>query len=314
MDTSSPSSNHVTPSAPTTTQCQRDQGNRAGIAPARAQRFAVAFDSSCTAFTDSWVPSNNQNLTYATAIPCKSNAGTTGQLSNCNANFGTVGATACAGCMDTTQLLTQEANAAAVTAAVKVKYGTNCAFAGILANAWTNYFNNKYTILGYPTVKTQTAGSVMYRLQQALPLINDTSNAGSVFKAIDSFRGVLNTANSSLSSIQTLTDPTYGVLAGLNCQIFGQDFLAFQNAICGSFYNSLYTLRLTFGIAAWGLLFALCCTVCSGVRHFKQMGKARGNQVADSSMILRNNSKNSFEEESGSKRIFRGRGKRYDDD
>lgn len=133
----------------------------------------------------------------------------------------------------------------------------------------------------------------MYRIQQTQPKINDTTVAGSVFASVDSFRGVLNTVSTGLSSVQNLTDPTYGMLAGLNCQLFGQDFTTFQNVICGSFYNNLFTIRLTFGIAAWGLLFAMCCTVCSGVRHFKQIGKARGNQVSDSSIVVSN--RNSFD-------------------
>lgn len=62
-------------------------------------------NATCTSFTDSWVPSNNQISSYSTAIPCKSTAGTTGSLSNCNSNFGPSGV--CQGCMDTTQLLTQ---------------------------------------------------------------------------------------------------------------------------------------------------------------------------------------------------------------
>ena len=99
------------------------------------------------------------------------------------------------------------------------------------------------------------------------------------------------------------------MLAGLNCQLFGEDFVAFQNVICGSFYNNVYTIRIVFGIAAWGILFAMCCTVCSGVRHFKQIGKVKGNQVSDLSMI--SPSKNSFDE--GSKRVFKGRSNRFED-
>ncbi len=34
-------------------------------------------------------------------------------------------------------------------------------------------------------------------------------------------------------------------------------------------FNTFFVSRLTLGIAAFGILFAMCCTVCSGVRHFK---------------------------------------------
>lgn len=58
----------------------------------------------CTGFTDSWVPSNNQDATLPTAIFCKSastnQAGRTACASPLNG-------ASCNGCMDTTQILTQ---------------------------------------------------------------------------------------------------------------------------------------------------------------------------------------------------------------
>lgn len=256
---------------------------------------------------DSWVPSNNQNTSYSTAVSCKVSSGGIGSISTCSATL--TPTTTCYGCMDTTQLLSQITSSTNVASAIQGKYGSSCAFGNILSNAWTNYFNKKYTALGYPTAMTQVSGTVMYRIQQSLTQINNTGNTASVFSAINSFKGVLNSVNTSLNSIQSLTDPTYGLLAGLNCKLFGEDFATFQNVICGSFYNNIYTIRLTFGIAAWGLLFAMCCTVCSGVRHFKQIGKVKGNQVSDSSVMMK---QNSFDD--GSKRVLRGRGNRYDDD
>ena len=260
-------------------------------------------NASCTGFTDSWVPSNNQQTSYSTTIPCQSTSGNTGSLSTCDASFAPSGT--CKGCMDTTQLLTQHANAAAVVTAVKSKYGASCAFATILGNTWTNYFTKKYTSLGFPAVKTQVSGSVMYRIQQAQAQIN-TTTAGSVFASIDQFRGVLNTVSTGMTSISSLTDPTYGMLAGLNCKIFGQDFVTFQNVICGSFFTNIYLIRLTFGIASWGILFSMCCIVCTGVRHYKQTNR-RAKVAAE---ISHNNS---FEN-SGSKRELRKRKNRFDDD
>jgi hypothetical protein len=42
-----------------------------------------------------------------------------------------------------------------------------------------------------------------------------------------------------------------------------------EKVICGSFYKNIYLLRLVVGIASYGVLFAMCCIVCTGVRHFK---------------------------------------------
>jgi hypothetical protein len=61
----------------------------------------------------------------------------------------------------------------------------------------------------------------MERIANVKSQINDTTIPASVFASIDSFRGQLNTVSSSLSGISTLTDPTYGMLAGLNCKLFG---------------------------------------------------------------------------------------------
>jgi len=41
------------------------------------------------------------------------------------------------------------------------------------------------------------------------------------------------------------------------------------SSVCVSNFNTLYITRLLMGIAAFGILFAMCCIVCSGVRHFK---------------------------------------------
>ena len=41
----------------------------------------------------------------------------------------------------------------------------------------------------------------------------------------------------------------------------------------------MYTMRLAIGIASYGVLFMMCCAVCTGVRHFKH--SERRNKVGD---------------------------------
>ena len=67
----------------------------------------------------------------------------------------------------------------------------------------------------------------------------------------------------------TITDPTYGMIAGFNCTIFGENLALVINTLCARIFNALYFLRLALGIAAFGVLFLMCCSVCTGVRHFK---------------------------------------------
>jgi hypothetical protein len=88
--------------------------------------------------------------------------------------------------------------------------------------------------------------------------------------------GPLENINTQLSSIKTaiptisdLIDPTKGVFAGMNCSLLGEDFTRIKNVMCGNFFSMIYLNRLAMGIGGWGLLFSLCCFVCTGVRHYK---------------------------------------------
>lgn len=132
--------------------------------------------------------------------------------------------------MDTTQLLNQYTTAAGVSGAITGKYGAGCAFANVLGNIWTNYFGIKKSILGCSTAATSAAAvsagcsagtNVQIRIKNAKTQITDTTSTTSVYYSIDQFRGIVNTVNTNLATIQSLTDPTYGMLAGLNCKLFG---------------------------------------------------------------------------------------------
>jgi len=122
-------------------------------------------------------------------------------------------------------------------------------------------------------------------------ITNNGSGSGGVFESLNTMSQLFTNITTSLNSIQTLTDPTYGLLAGLNCKVFGEDFQRIQQIFCGSMYSNMYTMRLAFGIIAYGVLFTMCCAVCTGVRHFKHM--QRKDKVGDAFF------KNSFDENSG---------------
>ena len=77
---------------------------------------------------------------------------------------------------------------------------------------------------------------------------------------------VITALNNAVSGI---VDPKFGMIAGLNCLIIGEDLSLMVSSICVSNFNTLYITRLLMGISSFGILFALCCIVCSGVRHYK---------------------------------------------
>ena len=62
---------------------------------------------------------------------------------------------------------------------------------------------------------------------------------------------------------------------GLNCLIFGKDLERFIDATCTRFFNMVYIMRYTTGVAGLAILFSMCCATCSGVRHFKQLERSR---------------------------------------
>lgn len=70
-------------------------------------------------------------------------------------------------------------------------------------------------------------------------------------------------------TVSTVVDPDTGLLAGFNCLLFGEDIVRVINTTCVRFFNTTYLARLTLGISAFGILFAMCCSICTGVRHFK---------------------------------------------
>jgi hypothetical protein len=69
--------------------------------------------------------------------------------------------------------------------------------------------------------------------------------------------------------VRTVVDPQYGMVAGLNCLVLGEDLNMVSNTACVRLFNTFYFLRFALGLAAFGILFTLCCTTCSGVRAFK---------------------------------------------
>jgi len=76
----------------------------------------------------------------------------------------------------------------------------------------------------------------------------------------------INTINSSAAAY---TDPTYGLVAGLNCRVMGEDIVVAKDTVCVSFFNSVFFLLVTIGTCSFAFLFALCCITCTGVRHYK---------------------------------------------
>ena len=76
--------------------------------------------------------------------------------------------------------------------------------------------------------------------------------------------------------------PTYGIGAGLNCKLIGEDMDILANNLCNLFLPKLYIMLIIFGCLSFAILISLCFLTCSVSRHFDQWLKKEGNQEVQS--------------------------------
>jgi hypothetical protein len=144
------------------------------------------------------------------------------------------------------------------------RYGAVCTFNDKLNNVWKNYYSVKETALGPTVGGIASSSGVLPRTKQVTTDLND------LFTQINIIPPLFSDILTSMSSINNLIDPNYGILAGLNCSLLGEDFTRLQYTTCGTLYKDTYLLRFALGILSYGILFSLCASVCVGVRHYKK--------------------------------------------
>jgi hypothetical protein len=217
------------------------------------------FNGTCSSdlMLDSWVYSN-LNLSY---ISCKVSGGHTVVSGDCalRANVQAAPTGNCQGCVDSHVIfndiydgLTQGDLASDL--ALRYTACTSSNFPLYMGNIWDNYYYFKIPIM--KGIKTRTTAA----LTSISTVITDLTSINTLFN------NVITNLDTVVSGV---TDPTYGLVAGLNCVLIGEDIKLFVSTLCVSNFNTFYLTRLIMGISSFGILFALCCIVCSGVRHFK---------------------------------------------
>jgi len=168
---------------------------------------------------DSWIPAIGQDINYST-ISCRATSGLTGvAVTTCTANFPISGT--CKGCMDSTNLF--NAYSGGIGAKMLSRYNSVAGCAGFsteMDNIWNNYYSPKITTMGAGTAVSGIG--VLGRALDAKNLIINNANSGGVFFGINAVNTLFTTARTALNTASAaLTDPTYGMLAGLNCKLFG---------------------------------------------------------------------------------------------
>lgn len=168
--------------------------------------------------SDSWVPSNSQNSTspYVT-IPCQATSGQVGDGTTCSASLTDATGT-CAGCMSSSALSILQPTPGTLRTALDTRYSASCTLNPVLENVWTNYY--VYKNGKYGPADTGSAGTVRGRAELVNTAILSTSSGG-VFYSLDLMGTLFSGIVTAMTAIQPLVDPKYGLLAGLNCKLFG---------------------------------------------------------------------------------------------
>ena len=164
--------------------------------------------------SDSWVPSVNQNSSDLT-INCTATNGNSGTSSTCSSGVSTT-SSGCNGCMDSGQVLNHYLTGGHVLLTdLTSRYGSSCTFNSELNNVWTNYYKVKEIALGPTVGGVASSTGVLPRTVQVQTDLN------TLFTQINILPTFFNSILTNMNSINTLVDPTYGMLAGLNCSLIG---------------------------------------------------------------------------------------------
>ena len=78
------------------------------------------------------------------------------------------------------------------------------------------------------------------------------------------------TLDELVTGFSSLADPKFGLIAGLNCRVLGEDATLFVKTFCNNALTVSFLLAIIFGVVGYLILFISCCSVCLGVRHYKK--------------------------------------------
>lgn len=110
--------------------------------------------------------------------------------------------------MDTYSVLLAYTSQTTLNSDLAVRYtGGGCGtFNTELSNVWVNFYNKKKTVISPVSARVATA----------------QTSVGHVNTNLTNIASVFTSAATNLNSVAaTVTNPTYGMIAGLNCRVFG---------------------------------------------------------------------------------------------
>ena len=155
--------------------------------------------------SDSWIPTAQSSA----AISCKAASGNIATTTQCGASADfNAGSNNCFGCMDSQDIMSTYASAATFSANIQTRYpGAGCVqFINQLTNTFNNYYNIKNVKYNPLKTRSTTAATAINVYKTSI------TNVGTAFDSVIS---------SFETTADSIFDPTYGIIAGLNCAIVG---------------------------------------------------------------------------------------------
>lgn len=148
------------------------------------------------------------------------------------------------------------------------RYGTCAPFQNFLTNFYTNYVDVVVQNIGNTVDDAAEPLKVAGRLvsKAKTPLTTYNSYLDTNTKAL--FTEVYNNLTQT-HSLNSIFDPSSGMLTGLDCRVLSENAVAMKQALCITTYNRIFMTLVLVGILAFGMFLLLCCAVCFNVRHYR---------------------------------------------
>lgn len=192
---------------------------------------------------DSLVPSTDINS--LAAIPC---APGTSVVSACT-NFGST-LTCPSGCINMYNVMSAAGSLTAFMGQIATRYAATPSCISDLTSQFTTNYNNWHVPRVDPT---NGIASVKSRWNSGLK----STVGGMITDMAALTTNLTQILNNAGSLVPTLASTTVGLLAGLNCTLFGEDIQLIKNAVCSTAFNSIYASFVFISVEAYMLVVIL---------------------------------------------------------
>jgi hypothetical protein len=82
------------------------------------------------------------------------------------------------------------------------------------------------------------------------------------------FNEVYNNLTTTLN-LDSVFNPTTGVLTGLDCRLLGEDGVNMKESFCVGSFNRIFFNLVVVGIMSFAMFLMVCCILCFNVRHYQ---------------------------------------------